>query len=80
VCEQFGVESRPERVAEQLPYLQEKTETRVCDDVDELRHLLGFIASAEYPQPAGERVAIVGSGPAGLAAAHDLALMGDRRD
>ncbi|MCA9186008.1 MAG: NAD(P)-binding protein, partial [Planctomycetales bacterium] len=26
----------------------------------------------------GERVAIVGSGPAGLAAAHDLALLGFR--
>jgi NADPH-dependent glutamate synthase beta subunit-like oxidoreductase len=78
VCEQFGVESRPERAAEQLPYLREKTETRVCDDVDELRHLLGFIASAEFPRPTGEQVAIVGSGPAGLAAAHDLALMGFR--
>ncbi len=28
--------------------------------------------------PAGEKVAIIGSGPAGLAAAHDLALMGFR--
>ena len=29
-------------------------------------------------EPAGERVAIIGSGPAGLAAAHDLCLMGFR--
>jgi len=77
-CEQFGVESRADRAAEQLPYLKERVETRACDDVDELRHLLAFITSTEFPQPAGDRVAIVGSGPAGLAAAHDLALMGFR--
>ena len=31
-----------------------------------------------FRRPAGQRVAIIGSGPAGLAAGHDLALMGFR--
>jgi formate dehydrogenase beta subunit len=78
VCEQFGVEARVDPAREQFPYLREKTDTRQCDDVDELRHLLAFIAGAKFPQPRGERVAVIGSGPAGLAAAHDLALMGFR--
>lgn len=40
-------------------------------------HLARYLASREYrPPAAGIRVAIIGSGPAGLAAAHDLALLG----
>ena len=79
VCEQFGAESRDEsRASEQLDYLRAKNDARTCDDQEELRHLLGFLARAEFPRPAGERVAVIGSGPAGLAAAHDLALMGFR--
>jgi NADPH-dependent glutamate synthase beta subunit-like oxidoreductase len=38
--------------------------------------LARFLASREYARPDGFRVAIIGSGPAGLASAHDLALMG----
>jgi 2-polyprenyl-6-methoxyphenol hydroxylase-like FAD-dependent oxidoreductase len=38
--------------------------------------LARFLASREYQRPDGFRVAIIGSGPAGLAAAQDLALMG----
>jgi len=78
VCEQFGVEAHREAGREQFPYVRGKTETRQCDDLDELRHLLEFLARSEFPKPAGEPVAIIGSGPAGLAAAHDLALMGFR--
>ena len=51
---------------------------RQCDDVEELSQLLEFLANAEFPKPTGERIAIIGSGPAGLAAGHDLALMGFR--
>jgi formate dehydrogenase (NADP+) beta subunit len=47
-----------------------------CDGVDEIATLVRFLAAREYRKPAGMRVAIVGSGPAGLAAGHDLALMG----
>ena len=76
-CERFGVEARLD-AGEQLPYLRRQTGPRTCDDVDELLHLLSFLARAEFPRPTGQRVAVIGSGPAGLAAAHDLALMGFR--
>jgi len=78
VCEQFGAESRRDPGAQQFPYLREETSERCCDDQEELRHLLAFISRADFPQPEGERVAVIGSGPAGLAAGHDLALMGFR--
>jgi len=47
-----------------------------CDGLDEMVHLARFLASREYVKPSGGKVAIIGSGPAGLAAAHDLALFG----
>ena len=47
-----------------------------CDGLDEMTNLARFLASRESPRPEGSSVAIIGSGPAGLAAAHDLALMG----
>lgn len=51
-----------------------------CDGVEEMTHMARFLASRDYRKPdggpGGNRVAIVGSGPAGLAAAHDLALLG----
>jgi formate dehydrogenase beta subunit len=47
-----------------------------CDGLEEMTNLARFLASREYHRPDGLRVAIIGSGPAGLAAAHDLALMG----
>jgi NADPH-dependent glutamate synthase beta subunit-like oxidoreductase len=47
-----------------------------CDGLEEMTNLARFLASRDYQWPQGLRVAIVGSGPAGLAAAHDLALMG----
>jgi NADPH-dependent glutamate synthase beta subunit-like oxidoreductase len=47
-----------------------------CDGLEEMTNLARFLASREYQRPEGFRVAIIGSGPAGLAAAHDLALMG----
>lgn len=46
---------------------------------EELTAFDAFLANRELPDnSAGEKVAIIGSGPAGLAAAHDLALMGFR--
>ena len=47
-----------------------------CDGLEEMTNLARFLASREYHRPEGLRVAVIGSGPAGLAAAHDLALMG----
>jgi formate dehydrogenase beta subunit len=78
VCERFGAESRADAGRELFPYLKSRAGSRQCDDVDELGHLLEFLANADFPKPAGERIAIIGSGPAGLAAGHDLALMGFR--
>jgi NADPH-dependent glutamate synthase beta subunit-like oxidoreductase len=78
VCEQFGAESRTDAAQEHFPYLRARASERLCDDQDELRHLLAFLARQDFPKPQGERVAVIGSGPAGLAAAHDLALMGFR--
>lgn len=78
VSEQFGSESRPDPGREQFAYIENKTQVRQCDDIDELRHMLSFLASADFPKPTGEPVAVIGSGPAGLAAGHDLALMGFR--
>ena len=78
VCEKFGSDTRKDAGRELFPYLRSHNEARQCDDIDELDHLLEFLADAEFPKPTGERIAIIGSGPGGLAAAHDLALMGFR--
>jgi formate dehydrogenase beta subunit len=78
VCERFGPESRKVPGKEQFTHLSEGVKPGCCDDQEELRHLLEFLANHNFPKPAGERVAIIGSGPAGLAAGHDLALMGFR--
>lgn len=77
-CERFGAEASDGDPAAKFASLRARTATRTDDDIDELRHLLRFIASADFPKPTGERIAIIGSGPAGLAAGHDLALMGFR--
>ncbi len=47
-----------------------------CESIDTSRHLLARFKDVPLGKPVGERVAIIGSGPAGLAAAHDLCLMG----
>jgi NADPH-dependent glutamate synthase beta subunit-like oxidoreductase len=78
VCERHGSDNRSDAGEELFPYLVSKTEARTCDDVEELRHLLGLFANTPAAHPDGERIAIIGSGPAGLAAGHDLALMGFR--
>ncbi|MCP4594156.1 MAG: FAD-dependent oxidoreductase [bacterium] len=47
-----------------------------CSGTEELVSLRRLLRRLDAPAPTGPRVAIVGSGPAGLAAAHDLALLG----
>jgi len=55
------------------------TSGRDCLAGEELAGLRRFLKDREVPAGAdGEPVAIIGSGPAGLAAAHDLALLGCR--
>ena len=74
-CEQAGPDARPgaevwDQVRSYVP--------QVSADAEEMAGLLrGSVAGAFQPAD-GQRIAIIGAGPAGLAAAHDLALMGFR--
>ena len=78
-CEQHGI--RSPRVVERM--LDEINETGgpaldvTGSDVLELARLRRSRAdTGREPEGVGGRVAVIGSGPAGLAAAHDLALLG----
>jgi NADPH-dependent glutamate synthase beta subunit-like oxidoreductase len=75
VCERHGAERQaPEAV---LAALRAWTPT-VGADAEEMAALVRAFVRGGFAPASGERVAIVGSGPAGLSAAHDLALMGFR--
>ena len=50
--------------------------SEVCGALDEIQHLLEAIRSSGWKKPEGKPVAVIGSGPAGLACGHDLVLMG----
>ena len=79
VSERFGPESRPaggKRLVEFLKVAAQRYGDRVCEDSEELLPLLQSMLSDGVPLATGKSVGIVGSGPAGLAAAHDLALLG----
>lgn len=49
---------------------------RDCQGTEELLPLMQALTNGEIPRAQGKSVGIIGSGPAGLAAAHDLALLG----
>ena len=67
VTERFGSESqRPDTFRDFL-------RSREAAGAQSPGHLTAFPVD---PAPTGRKVAVIGSGPAGLAAAHDLALMG----
>lgn len=51
---------------------------RECSGVEEIQNLLNRFKDLPLGRPTGERIAIIGSGPAGLSCAHDLSLMGFR--
>jgi NADPH-dependent glutamate synthase beta subunit-like oxidoreductase len=74
-CERFGVEARAPDV---VLAATRAFEPRACAGPDEMSALLRAFTRGGFRPAAGERVAIVGAGPAGLSAAHDLALMGFR--
>jgi formate dehydrogenase beta subunit len=72
-CEQAGVEARPpdsvlDAVRSFVP--------SVAADAEEMAALLRAWARGGFDQARGQPIAIIGAGPAGLSAAHDLALMG----
>ncbi len=73
VCESHGVEAKGsdeilQGLREYLP--------GVAGDAEEMAFLLRGVSRGMFVPAEGERVAIIGSGPAGLSAAHDLALLG----
>ncbi len=74
-CEQAGVEVRaPEEVVRRLrDYLP-----TVSADAEEMAAWIRAEAAGRVIRARGEAVAIIGGGPAGLAAGHDLVLMGFR--
>ena len=72
-CEQAGVDVRAtDTVLDAVQHYM----PQVGADADEMAALLRSTLRGGFTPAAGEKVAIIGSGPAGLAAAHDLALMG----
>jgi NADPH-dependent glutamate synthase beta subunit-like oxidoreductase len=73
VCESYGAEARSS--SEILAAIRNHPPT-VAGDAEEMAFLLRQAVQGSFAPAKGERVAIIGSGPAGLSAAHDLALLG----
>lgn len=74
-CEFAGPEVRP---TEEVLKAAQSYVPSVVSDADEMAALLRAGVDGSVPKGSGERVAIIGAGPAGLSAAHDLALLGFR--
>ncbi|MEW6321888.1 MAG: FAD-dependent oxidoreductase [Acidobacteriota bacterium] len=72
-CEMAGPEARP--TADVLEAMRGFIPP-VAADADEMAALLEASLDGRIVRASGERVAIIGAGPAGLSAAHDLALLG----
>jgi len=73
VCDQFGPEANPpnevlEKVRNFVP--------PIAANAEEMAALLRAATDGKFEKANGEKIAIIGAGPAGLSAAHDLALMG----
>ncbi len=74
----YGPETRSQRpldILQRVLHFGRQRQVRGKEELTSLRRLLRRI---DPPKLDGHKVAIVGAGPAGLAAAHDLALMGFR--
>jgi formate dehydrogenase (NADP+) beta subunit len=74
-CEQAGVDVRP---ADEVLAATRAYVPTISADAEEMAALLRAFMRGGFQPARGERVAIIGAGPAGLSAAHDLALMGFR--
>lgn len=75
VCEIAGPETRPpDAIVEDL----HQYVPAVAADAEEMAALIRAANHGSVVPGHGERVAIIGAGPAGLSAAHDLALLGFR--
>ena len=79
VCDRFGPEARPDGGSGLIEYLNSASQQygpRECQDREELLPLLQAFTTGRVGRVEGKSIGIVGSGPAGLAAAHDLAVLG----
>ncbi|MDF1666943.1 MAG: FAD-dependent oxidoreductase, partial [Planctomycetota bacterium] len=81
VCDQFGPDSEGHEshdLIERLKAAALRHQSRECEGQNELLPLLQSISGGKIDRDcvAGKSIGIIGSGPAGLAAAHDLALFG----
>jgi len=79
VGERFGAETRPENgqgLVDLLKQAARRQLHRQCQDTEELLPLLQATLANEITPASGKSVGVIGSGPAGLAAAHDLRLLG----
>ncbi len=79
VCDQFGPEAREQGGRGLIEVLKDaagRLPERPNQDVDELLQLLRATLKERVVPVEGRSVGIIGSGPAGLAAAHDLLLLG----
>lgn len=74
-CEAAGLDTRPavEVLADVCGYVP-----KVSGETEEIAWLLRASVDPDIAKGNGERIAIIGAGPAGLSAAHDLALLGFR--
>lgn len=77
VCAQFGPEGQ-NAPNELINFLKQSARDSAtpCEDQNELLPLLQSLTDQSIPRASGKSVGIIGSGPAGLACAHDLALLG----
>ena len=73
VCESYGAEARP---TDQILTGLWSHIPQIAGDAEEMAFLLRAATQGTLIPAHGEGVAIIGSGPAGLSAAHDLALLG----
>ncbi len=79
VTERFGPESFTRETLKPIDLLKRVlgiTSERECSSQEELAALSMFLSDFDGPRATGDPIAIIGSGPAGLATAHDLAIMG----
>ena len=77
VCAQFGPEGQT-APSQLIDFLKEaaRESTLPCEDRNELLPLLQSLTDQSIPRVSGMSVGIIVSGPAGLACAHDLAILG----
>ena len=72
-CQQAGPEARP---TEEVLQAVQSFIPPVAANTEEIAALLQSCLEGRIAKANGERIAIIGAGPAGLSAAHDLALLG----